>query len=339
MTQRHSQGWPESRNRQAWAEFRSHARMETQGLEPNGGTNPNRAIPHDFGPIGLSQRHLLPPHLDPSISPSPRRSTGRRSCFKLALRDRSVKTRNNVLTVLGSLLKLAVKRRSIAALPCTVELLKHTPSGGAQFYDFEEFERLLAVAGRIDPRTRLIVLLGGEAGLRLGEMLGLEWTDVRFDKRQLWIRRSVWQRNNREAPEVTRPKNGRERMVPLTMRLAAALQEHRHLKGSRVLCHPDGSALNQDKVRNLLEAALRLANIPIVRPVHKLRHTFCSHLAMKGAPARAIQELAGHKDLATTQRYMHLSPQAVESAIRMLGQDNANGAVWRNAGEGGEGKS
>jgi site-specific recombinase XerD len=52
--------------------------------------------------------------------------------------------------------------------------------------------------------------------------------------------------------------------------------------------------------------------------VHILRHTFCSHLAMRGAPARAIQELAGHQDLATTQRYMHLSPAAIESAIGLL---------------------
>jgi len=52
--------------------------------------------------------------------------------------------------------------------------------------------------------------------------------------------------------------------------------------------------------------------------VHILRHTFCSHLAMQGCPARAIQELAGHTDLTTTQRYMHLSPSAVEEGIRML---------------------
>jgi integrase len=52
--------------------------------------------------------------------------------------------------------------------------------------------------------------------------------------------------------------------------------------------------------------------------VHILRHTFCSHLAMKGAPARAVQELAGHADRSTTQRYMHLSPAATEDAIRPL---------------------
>ncbi len=51
-----------------------------------------------------------------------------------------------------------------------------------------------------------------------------------------------------------------------------------------------------------------------------LRHTFCSHLAMRAAPSRAIQELAGHRELGMTQRYMHLSPAALDSAIRLLEQ-------------------
>ncbi len=66
----------------------------------------------------------------------------------------------------------------------------------------------------------------------------------------------------------------------------------------------------------MMRRAARKAN---VKPgVHILRHTFCSHLAMRGAPARAIQELAGHADLATTRRYMHLSPAALDAAIRLL---------------------
>ena len=63
--------------------------------------------------------------------------------------------------------------------------------------------------------------------------------------------------------------------------------------------------------------AARLANLAN-GGVHILRHTFCSHLAMRGAPAKAIQELAGHRKLVTTERYMHLPPRAIEDAIRML---------------------
>jgi hypothetical protein len=55
--------------------------------------------------------------------------------------------------------------------------------------------------------------------------------------------------------------------------------------------------------------------------------TFCSHLAMRGAPARAIQELAGHQDPGTTQRYMHLSPAALNAAIRLLDGAESRGGI------------
>jgi integrase len=57
--------------------------------------------------------------------------------------------------------------------------------------------------------------------------------------------------------------------------------------------------------------------------VHVLRRTFGSHLSMRGAPVRAIQELAGHQELGTTQRYLHLSPAAIEAAIRLPDQRGA----------------
>ena len=68
----------------------------------------------------------------------------------------------------------------------------------------------------------------------------------------------------------------------------------------------------------LLEKAIELAG-RITEPGFRFRSpTAVSRQRMRGAPARAIQELAGHQDLSTTQRYMHLSPAAIESAIRLL---------------------
>ena len=232
--------------------------------------------------------------------------------LKRQLTTKAPKTVNNVLTVLGVLLKTAVEWDVIAHMPCTVRLLP-TPKSQAQFHDFDAYERLVTAAEQLDPRAVLLVLLGGEAGLRCGEMMALEWRDVDLQQRQLAVERSDWKGH------VTSTKGGRVRFVPMTVRLAAALRRHRHLRGNRVLCQDGGEPLTQKIVQDHVRRAARRANI---RPegVHVLRHTFCSHLAMRGAPVRAIQELAGHQDLSTTQRYMHLSPAAIEGAIRLLDQ-------------------
>ena len=57
--------------------------------------------------------------------------------------------------------------------------------------------------------------------------------------------------------------------------------------------------------------------------IHRLRHTYCSRLAMAGVPAMAIKELAGHASLSTTQRYMHLSPSAKGLAVAALEKQTA----------------
>ena len=77
-----------------------------------------------------------------------------------------------------------------------------------------------------------------------------------------------------------------------------------------------------------MEQATRRARLQVTRSLHILRHTFCSRLAMRGAPAKAIQELAGHQSLSTTLRYMHHSPAARESAIRLLDGKGAARAIF-----------
>jgi integrase len=230
--------------------------------------------------------------------------------LKCALASKATKTVNNVLTVLNVLLKKAAEWDVIDRVPCVIRLLP-VPKSSTSFYDFEAYERLVAAAKATDRRAELLVLLGGEAGLRLGEMVALEWGDIDLVKRQLCVERSSWK------GQIAATKGGRLRYVPLTVRLGAALRDARHLRGPRVMYQDDGTPLTEKTVQTLVLRAARRAGVVNNGP-HILRHTFCSHLAMRGAPARAIQELAGHQDLATTQRYMHLSPAAVESAIRLL---------------------
>ena len=232
--------------------------------------------------------------------------------LKHSLRAKAVKTVNNILTVLNVLLKTAVEWKVMDQMPCAVRMLP-VPKTSASFHDFDVFERLVDTARETDWQTHLIVLLGGEAGLRCGEMMALEWPDVDLTTRQLCVRRSDWEGH------ITVPKGGRQRYVPLTIRLARALQAYRHLSSPRVLCQQDGSPLTRKTVQSWMRRVTRRAGITNTG-VHVLKHTFCSHLAMRGAPARAIQELAGHQDLSTTQRYMHLSPAAIEGAIRLLDQ-------------------
>jgi integrase len=241
--------------------------------------------------------------------------------LKRNLDAKSPKTVNNILAVLSVLLKKAVEWEIIERMPCTVKLLPVT-KGSTRFYDFDEYERLVEAARRLDPRTHLIALLGGEAGLRCGEMIALEWTDVDLTNRQLCIRQSDWN------GQVTTPKGGRLRHVPMTRRLTAALSDHRHLRSPRVLCQDDAEPLTRQIVQTRVKRAARKAGLRH-HGVHILRHTFCSHLAMRGAPARAIQELAGHMDLSMTQRYMHLSPAALDSAIRLLEQPAGSGQINR----------
>jgi integrase len=193
------------------------------------------------------------------------------------------------------------------------------PRTDAAFHDFGAYELLVAAAQTIDPRSYAIALLGGEAGLRAGEIVALEWTDVDFERRQLRVRHSDWR------GKLLPPKNGRIRVVGMTERLTGALRQLRHLRCPRVLCKDDGTPLTRQGTWSRVRYAAKRAKLPT--GVHILRHTFCSHLAMRGAPVRAVQELAGHSEIVMTQRYMHLSPAALDAAIALLEQRGNSGAT------------
>ncbi|MGH9463533.1 MAG: tyrosine-type recombinase/integrase, partial [Vicinamibacteria bacterium] len=127
------------------------------------------------------------------------------------LHDRAATTVNTVLTTLSVMLKVAVEWDVIGSVPCIIKLLRVAPAE-ADFHDFHEYESLVESAKAVGPVAHLVVLLGGDAGLRCGEMMALEWTDIDFSRRMLHVTRSEWR------GEVTVPKGGRSRR-PLTTRL------------------------------------------------------------------------------------------------------------------------
>jgi integrase len=223
-------------------------------------------------------------------------------------RELSKKYVNNALTVLRTLLIYAKRSGRVLNVPA-VETLK-TDRGAFDFLDFDEYDRLVgAVAGEAE--LLAMVLAGGDAGVRSGEIRGLYFSDIDFPRRRVTVRRTEYHGT------LDLPKGGCARIVDLTTRLVAALQAVRHLKGDIVFSGPAGELLTEKPMSLRLHAACRRAGLRKIG-WHALRHTFCSHLAMRGAPARAIMELAGHADLGTTLRYMHLSPASTRQAIDLL---------------------
>ena len=235
--------------------------------------------------------------------------------LKADLKHLNPKTVNNVLVTLSTMLKAAKEWGVIAHLPCTIKLLKTTATT-VDFYEQPDYERLVEAARQIDPRIELIVLLGGDAGLRRGEIIALEQSGCDMRRGVLHVRRSEWKGH------VTLPKGGRERQVNMTERLKAALTRARHLRGDRVLWRDDGyKKITAVLFAKWMRRAQRRAGLKVTGGLHILRHTFCSRLAMAGAPALAIKELTGHTSLTTTMRNMHLSPAAKSAAIELLNRE------------------
>jgi integrase len=265
-------------------------------------------------------------HLSPTLGPMKLDAIDNAAVqrLKLAMAHLAAKTANNQLVTLSVLLKKAVEWGVIDRMPCTIKLLRAAKTTMA-FYDFDEYARLRQAAQTRGIETEIMIVLGGDAGLRLGEIVALEWTDIDFARQRLTVARSSWQ------GQVGTTKGGRSRMIPMTKRLGALLRAHRHMRSPQVLC-PGGHAVTRDQVIKAVRAAERIAVLKY-SGVHILRHTFCSHLAMRGATAKAIQELAGHADLATTQRYIHLSPAAVDGAIRLLDAEGAGEMLGNQAVE------
>ncbi|MCA9637637.1 MAG: site-specific integrase [Myxococcales bacterium] len=228
-------------------------------------------------------------------------------------------TLNNMLALLRLMLGTAKTWGVVSDIP-EIKRVK-TPPETTDFYTSDQYEQLVAAARAIGRHVEVMVLLGGDAGLRAGEMLALRWANVDLERRRLTVAENEWKGH------LGPPKGGKVRHIVLTERLAGVLSELPRTT-ERVLWRLDtkGPEVTKRCLDGWLHRAQRAAGFPAKGP-HILRHTFCTRLAACGAPSRAIQGLAGHASVRTTDRYMHLAPQVLESAIKLLDRSaRASGA-------------
>ena len=125
---------------------------------------------------------------------------------------------------------------------------------------------------------------------------------------------------NEWAGHVGTPKGNRSRQVVMTSRLRMALSELAVAQAdpeARIILRDDGTPASKRVVDCWLYRAQQAAGLAKKGP-HILRHTFCSRLALRGATPKAIKELAGHVHSSTTDRYLHLTPRALQTAIDLL---------------------
>jgi integrase len=216
------------------------------------------------------------------------------------------KTVNNVLTALRKMLALAVEWELISHVPA-IKWLK-APKPKFDFLTFEEAERLVAAA---EPAWAAMIMVALRTGLRHGELMALRWDDVDVVAGRLVVSRSVWK------GKVGLPKNGRTREIPLSKDAVAAFKAARHLKGELVFSNADGTFFRKGQCKHPLWRACKRAGLRRIG-WHVLRHTFASHLVMRGVAMKAVQELMGHSTMEMTLRYAHLSPEVRRDAVTQL---------------------
>ena len=225
---------------------------------------------------------------------------------KRAMRLLNPKTINNVLTTLRHMLQVARKRGLIDRLP-EILRMKAAPSK-FDFLTFEESERLVAHA---EGQWKTMIIVALRTGLRRGELLGLRWEDVDLVRGRLFVQQSY------VRGVFGTPKSGKPREVPLSNQARHALEAHRHTRSERVFCDAQGRPF---KMGIMLSKLWRMCRLAGLRQIgwHVQRHTFASHLVMRGVAIRAVQEMMGHASIVITQRYAHLAPEVSRDAVQLL---------------------
>jgi site-specific recombinase XerD len=143
--------------------------------------------------------------------------------------------------------------------------------------------------------------------MRKSELLNLTWDDVDFERKKIKIiEKADW------SPKTS------ERQIPLNGGLFKVLKALGAKKRGKYVFHDKGQQIESNRLRKRLMSLTKRCGFLDVTKLHSLRHTFASHLVMKGVDLPTVKKLMGHADIDTTMIYSHLADDHVDKAVEKL---------------------
>ena len=213
-------------------------------------------------------------------------------------KKRSASTAVRYLASLSHAFTMAVREWEwLEANPVKRVTRPKTPRGRVRFLSDDELARLMAACNESHhPYIKTIVLTAVATGMRRGEILGLTWGAVDFERSRVTLEHT---------------KNGERRVIPLASVVIAALREHGRVRRLDTdLLFPgrqtDAGTVGPVNIRKAWLTVSKAAQLEDFK-FHDLRHTTASYLAMNNASMLQIADVLGHKTLAMVKRYAHLS--------------------------------
>jgi site-specific recombinase XerD len=222
------------------------------------------------------------------------------------LHDRGLKKSSIKLKVsaIKSFFKFLRKKNIIQSNPAKSLLTPKKEKKLPSYLTFHETQKLFDESLKDAPlATVCLVELLYSCGLRISEALNLKIKDIDFEQDQVKVL----------------GKGNRERIVPIGAKAKEALQNHLKMRSHNseyVFCSKSGGKLNSAVAYRMIKRELTKVSDAKQKSPHTLRHTFATHLLDKGADLKAVSEMLGHKSLATTQVYTHLSVERLKNAYK-----------------------
>lgn len=229
-----------------------------------------------------------------------------------------------VYRTLHSAFEMGVKRREIDFNYCDMIEPPRKNKFKAKFIDIESGRKLLQYLNSYDIRYALPMLLGLFLGLRRGEILGLMWSDIDFEKKVIHVQRTATPKNSGFVFSDCKTEKS-NRYLMLSEFLIGKFSEWRAIQKEfnpnavYIFEQESGKIFSATILNKKFKAVLKTCGIDTTTRLHDLRHTFASYLVNDNVPISVVSQMLGHSKVSTTlDIYTHSDIRQQSIALETL---------------------